>query len=194
MYQVIDPNVTLEKAVEYLVLKINGIQKSIMETAKEFVMYCEAFPNIIDELLDRNIPRTLLTTLDGIGRGKIYEGLLFESGSQYRRLQKCPISEQEKYFNQPIAVVLADGDKLNIKIENLTPAQAKQVFANDHVRTDAEQRAYLESLKTDYAVKAVINMAEKPKYICDKEGIVTRDGLRITKSELLDIVQKMMKA
>ncbi len=54
---------------------------------------------------------------------------------------------QETYFHNPPSLLIqnnGDWEQLKVDIHNMTPDQAAQVFSEDHVRTDGEQRAWIE--------------------------------------------------
>ena len=47
----------------------------------------------------------------------------------------------------PVPLLLADGSTIMVDVRNLTPDQAQQVFAADHIRSAGEQRAFYEDKK-----------------------------------------------
>lgn len=73
--------------------------------------------------------------------------LSFPSSPGANALRKLPVAIQEKLFGKSVAVLIQNGETLLIDISNLTKEQARQVFASDHVRDAAEQRAWIESEK-----------------------------------------------
>ena len=64
-------------------------------------------------------------------------------GGKY--LAKLPLELQRKYYSDPIPTLVynqGNPECLLISLHNLTSNQAAQVFAADHIRTEAEQRSW----------------------------------------------------
>jgi hypothetical protein len=98
----------------------------------------EACPDFTHEFIRR---------IELVGRKKLHASLVISETPGARRLRRLPYTLQEKHVTHPVPVVICHGDKweiLQVDIRNLTPDQAAQVFAEDRVRSEAEQRAFIE--------------------------------------------------
>lgn len=61
-----------------------------------------------------------------------------------RRVSQLPLPDQRSIVGgKPVKVMLSGGDHLLIAPKDMTTEQAKQVFASDHIRSDAQQVAWL---------------------------------------------------
>lgn len=96
---------------------------------------------------------------DRIGRKQLHPKLVMSDSPGAKRLRRLPYSLQEKHSNQPVPVLIKNErgwDTLNVSVFNLSSEQASQVFDSDSLRTEAAQRAYLETKST----KAFIQVDE----------------------------------
>jgi hypothetical protein len=113
------------------------------------------------------VNRKTLSLFERIGRRQLLPSLAYSSSVGQQRLARLPLSMQEKYTREPVELLLLkdDGttDKLLVEVENLTPAQASQVFNHDGVRSLEAQRAWLEAERTAAIerAKTVRNMPYK---------------------------------
>jgi hypothetical protein len=133
----------VQKCLELL---ING-RNCFVQAAK---LYCEHIaPNeeLKEAMVDAGISREMMRRLEAIGRNRLIPELLDATGNQ-RKLLRCSIDDQRKYYKSPIEVLIVGGDVLKVKVEDMTPLQIKQVFAGDRIRNIAAQRAWQESGKT----------------------------------------------
>jgi hypothetical protein len=72
-----------------------------------------------------------------------------------KKLRQLPISLQERCWQNPVGLLInnnGDWEELNVDLHNLTTDQAAQVFAEDHIRTAAEQRAWIEDKRAKQSV------------------------------------------
>jgi len=95
----------------------------------------------------QHVPASAWSGFEAVGRGWLDYRLLLNGGTATKILRKLPRSQQTAALDNGVEMLIngSEGDTLVVKVENLTPKQAKQVFAKDHVRSKGEQRAYLES-------------------------------------------------
>jgi hypothetical protein len=107
------------------------------ETAKE--KFREAMPKVSGAMWSR---------IEKVGRGQVHYMLLCDTSHAACKISKLPYSEQKEVIECGVEVLTTDGTTLKVRPENLTPAMSSQVIAKDHVRDIAEQKAYLESMKT----------------------------------------------
>lgn len=105
-------------------------------------------PTVIDQICAQNawITPEICYRFEQIGRKQVSPQLLLSDTPGVRRLRSLPFSQQERYANEPLELLVVENGKtdvLKIHVKNLTPAQTAQVFEKDSVRDIAKQRAYL---------------------------------------------------
>lgn len=163
-----------------------------IEAGKILNAAIEAHPGIEAEILEqcRSATRADLNRLKAIGRGTLHP-LLADGGSCGRQaLGRLPIADQEKYLENPIPVIVREQGKtdvLLIAIDDLTREQCRQVFARDHVRTTAEQSAWLASQAT--FAKPITDSA--PPLYTIRRGHCVIGGVTFDKKTLLQICAQM---
>ena len=179
---------------EELINKANEIASIISGGIKEVYrgckMYVEAlgkYPNIKNYYIRNGADPAHLRRFEEIGRDRLHPELIFKTGNQYKKLAKCPLSEQETYIKEPVEVLLPNGDVLKIKIENLTQEQIKQVFDKSHVRDISDQKSYLKNLESTISIKAP---TYKKPYKVYKDKVVI-NGVSFTKDDLFNILREM---
>jgi hypothetical protein len=92
----------------------------------------------------------VLSRFEQIGRKQLYPKLLLSGSTGLRKLATLPYSEQVKYFDEPLDVVVEINggiDVLKVKAKDLTPVQVKQVFHNGTIRDHGAQRSHIRSRK-----------------------------------------------
>lgn len=145
------------------------------------------------------IPRSAWRRFEAVGRGNLHPKLLTSFSYVTRRLERCSFSEQTKYIEQPLDVLLANAnhDVLKISLYNLSTSQIKQVFSKDnHVRDVPEQRAYIEALKLEDAkINARLERASRPvvPYRIMRDRLVVISECSFSKEDLLHIIIEMDK-
>lgn len=135
---------------------------------------------------DKSLSHEILHRFDQIGRKQIVPSLLLNDSPGFKRLRKLPYPIQAKYASQPVELLTADGSTLLVDVQNLTPRQARQVFASDRVRSLAEQRAFMEDAK---AIE-IPSSAGEPYRIVGKTVVVT-NPCKFSLQELAQIVAKL---
>lgn len=147
-----------EKFLQSLLLAIAQAKEDFVrraiELGRQLLQAYERYPELRQKVAE--LPSTekrYIQTLERVARNQVLPELAFGSTPSEGRaaLQRLPMSLQQLYIEEPVPVVLPrpDGiDVLKVAIDNLTPAQVRQVFARDHVRDEAAQRAWLESQAT----------------------------------------------
>ena len=111
-------------------------------------------PEVADGLWDK---------LEAVGRGTMHVRVLLGCSEVYWYLEKVTYTKQEHAIKHGVEVLVANGDKLNVDVDNLTRSQMKQVFNGNKIRTIAGQRSYIEQLKA-----ADRRKASMPEYILKK--------------------------
>ena len=89
---------------------------------------------------------TLLWLLLSCWAEQLHPQVLLTSSPGFARLQKLPYSLQERFIEEPIALIVhteQGTDVLLVKAKDLTKEQAAQVFAPNRLRTEGEQKAWM---------------------------------------------------
>lgn len=173
------------KGIEYLLKACQLYVKTIEDNPDVKSDFEETYPDISPSAWRR---------FEAVGRGSLHVKLLTNLTTGAKKLGRCSFTEQSKYVEEPIEVLLSGGDMLKVNIHNLQPDQVKQVFAPDHIRTRPEQRAYIESLKTTKAIETSRKEAAEvsPPYEI-KRGKLIVGGVIFTKSDLVRILVQLEK-
>lgn len=137
---------------------------------------------------DATLPAEVLHRFEQIGRRQIVPSLLLNDSPGYKRLRRLPYAVQERFSREPVELLLSNGDTLQVDPQNLTAAQARQVFGSDRLRSLAEQRAVLEDEKARKAV-AKIN-GDIPWRIVGKSLVVT-GPCKISVADLGNIISRI---
>lgn len=182
-----------DKIKQFVSLIFEGIE-AWTKAGSLLVEMIEEDPDIVDKICESTpgLSKDVLYRFESIGRQKLYPQLLASSGPGINNLIKMPYSLQKKHSVDPIPVLIEseDGyDTLMISVYNLTPSQCRQVFAKNHVRDEAEQRAVIESEKRE-ALRAGIPTEHLPYYIKGNRLIVRRDT-ELTKTDIKNILKML---
>lgn len=136
--------------------KLEELRRCIFAGIESWVKAGEIVVELFDtqactvEDICKEIPglsKDIVFKFEAIGRKSIFPKLLLSTSAGSRALSRMPIAEQEKYFADPIPVLVSingEYDILLVKCDDLTPAQCRQVFGNT-MRDKAGQRAWIES-------------------------------------------------
>ncbi len=125
-----------------------------------------------------------------MGRGELHPMLATSEAPGVCALRRLPYVTQEKYLREPIKVVIAGGDTLPVDVRNLTPAQVRQVFSRDGIRSDGAQRAWLESEK-QRKVEAPL-LCDLPWKVTGKKVII-RERCILTAHQIALIQTELMR-
>lgn len=120
------------------------------EAGRLLVKMIEDNPNAKAEIVEAcpDITEEILSRFEAIGRNQLHPKTLLNNSPGMRRLRSLPFSDQTRYLNSPVPVLVrteSGVDTLQVAVQNLTHQQALQVFASGTVRSPEAQRAYLES-------------------------------------------------
>lgn len=112
------------------------------------VTILDADPCAVDKICGANpwITPEVVFRFEQIGRKQVSPQLMLSDAPGVRKLRAMPLSQQEKFAAEPIELLVhEDGktDVLKVHVKNLTASQSQQVFAKDHIRDIAEQRAFM---------------------------------------------------
>lgn len=178
--------VTIERFVAYLYEGVAAWDKA----GKLLVKLVDKNPDVKAKIVREHpeISMGVLARLEMVGRGFVLPEMLLSDSAPFRASRVLPISEQKRLMENPSVplVIREEGrtEVLTADFRNLQPAQVKQVFAKDHIRNEAEQRAWMEA-------KLVV-ATRKDWWI--EDGMVTfRKGARFTVTQLSGIIQQILE-
>lgn len=129
-------------------------------------------------------------TLEMVGRGQL-DARIAAGGCPYgNKLRRLPMSEQKHALDGTIPLLTAGGDTLQVRLDALMPKQADQVFAPGHIRSLAEQKAWLEDrARETMAAKTARNV--QPVEIDKKRRRIVVGGVTLTAADLADYLRKI---
>jgi len=181
-----------EIAAQFIELVLSGTAK--LKEAGELIAQAidEHGDEIIDVICDQNKDMTpeFIKRLEAVGRKRVHPQLFIGEEPGIRRLRRLPFSIQEKYVTSPVPLLLVEDGAtktLNVDIRNLTPSQALQVFGSDRVRSEAEQRAFIE----DQRARQTPVQNNSPFRVVKNELIVM-EPCKLTRKELAEILSGMV--
>ena len=122
-----------------------------------------------------------------LGRKQIVPRLLVSSFPASKNLFKLSYSEQKNAFESGVPILIEGGEVLNVAVENLTPLQCRQAFDKDRVRGIAGQRAYIESVKTEESLNAIISDSDS-LYTIRGRNVIFSKPYRISAKQLAQIL------
>lgn len=139
----------------HLQARLDEFRERLSMSVDRFKAAGDSYVKAIDELGDAareafraNFPQvtpSLWRRLEAVGRNEMDSRLLVMSSAGANALRRCPFSVQKVALANGVEVLTANGDVLKVSIDNLTIEQVRQVFAGDHTRDAAAQRAWLET-------------------------------------------------
>ena len=145
------------------------------------------------EYLADELPNTavgLLRNLERVGRGQL-DSRIAAGGIPYgNKLARLPMSEQRQAIDGQLMLLTSAGDTLQVSVNTIMPAQAKQLFDVDHIRSLAEQRAWMEAK----LVEATVNTKRAtrgPIEIDRKHKCIVVNGVRISAEDLASYLAKL---
>ena len=166
-----------------------GIE-SIVAAATVYVEAIEDDPRLKDKFRDEfadTIPPSAWSGFEAVGKKWMHPKLLMGGGGQFSsKIKRLPYSDQERIFSGArFDMLTADGDTLKVDLRNITREQGDQMFDGSHVRTLAEQKAYLESRKASPVEVEVL------PYTINGGRVSFRRGVSLSRAELKRLVQEM---
>lgn len=155
------------------------------------------YPNIKERImeLEPRIDPQALADLERIGRKQLHPMLMASNRPALRALRRMPYSEQERYATQPVELLIVDSaDKtstLQVSIHSMTADQSRQAFNGNHVRSLAEQRAYIETERAKRMIKQAPPITSD--YVVSRGRIVTNRPLTLTQEDLVRMLSEITK-
>jgi hypothetical protein len=175
---------TIENFVAVLYEGVSAWEKA----GKLLVALIDRNPDVKQKIVREHpeISMGVLSRLEMVGRGFVKPAMLLSDAPAYRAARVLPVSDQDKLISDPhIPLLVRENgatEILQVDFRNLQAGQVRQVFASDHIRDEAEQRAWLEaqarpSMKRDWWVE---------------DGMVVfRKGAKFTVSQLSGVIQQV---
>lgn len=135
----------------------------------------------------------IVTRFEQLGRKQLLPRLLVADYPAARHLVRLPYSEQKRAVETSVDLLVCEGKEANILkvgVENLTPAQCRQVFDRDQIRSIGAQRAYIEDKRTIEETRKVL---EQPDAIYQLRGkrIIIRRPCELTAGQLAQMIAEI---
>lgn len=170
--------------------------ESWREAGRILIKELEDNPNFADEihaLSNGEISVDILEQFKMIGRNMLLPQLMLDwRRPGVSRLMEMPIDVQEKYASSPVDVVVFNSsgsvDILLIHPRNMTQDQVDQVFGRSEVRTQAAQRAWLESNRSKAKSKVAPDVVHSDSYIIKGGTITFTKPCKFTLKQLMKII------
>lgn len=150
-------------------------------------------PNFVDRVCDLcpDITPEFVHRMELIGRKKLSVKLVFSEAPGIRRLRKLPLMLQEKYAVEPVPVLVnasANGwEMLQMDIRNLSPDQARQAIGEDRIRSEGEQRAFIE----DRALRDRAPQFDAEPFQIKRGSLYILKPCTLSRKEVVGILSKM---
>ena len=157
--------------------------EAIKENPKFIDDVCDACPDITPETVRR---------FEAIGLKQLHPRLAISEAPGVQKLRKMPYKLQERYSVEPIPLLINNSgkwDTIIVDVRNLTSDQAKQVFNCERIRSEAEQRAWIEDRASKKA--APMTRANLP-YRHDTKKLVVMEPCTFDRKELATILAEMI--
>ena len=164
-----------------------------LEAGRIIVELVDEIPDAREQLVARlpHMNRYLLDAFECIGRKQLHPLLLIGSSIGAQRLALMNYSDQEKYLNEPIPLLVETDngtDTLLVKVEHLSKAQCDQVFAARHVRSMSEQKVFVADRKS----KELSKLYEMPvNYRIHGRKVILMKNSTYSKSDLRRILDSI---
>jgi hypothetical protein len=157
---------------------------------------CEAVekvPNFVKILIEHcpQLTERFIRKMIDLGHGSLHPELLIGESIGERNLAKLTYSWQEKYVESPVELLIKNSDKwdtLLVPVRDLTPEQCKQVFDGEGIRTEAQQRIYLEN---SWAKKTSPPSKGNLPYRVTGKELIVMEPTRFSRRDLAKLLAEM---
>lgn len=164
--------------------------ENIQKIAEIYVKAIDKDPKFRDYLTDElpAVSGGIWRSLEMVGRG-LLDSRIAAGGVPFgHKLRKLTVSEQRQALDGTLPLLTSTGDTLQVKIDALMPKQADQVFASNHIRSLAEQRAWQEDKAQESKKKIKL---VHPVEINKKRRCIVVNGITLTAADLADYLRKI---
>ena len=186
------PKQTKQQLYDELGTSHSGVGHQMVDTAQIVVALMDDHGVTVAEISEiKGIPEYILSNYEKIGRGQLAPYLLVSDYEAADPLKRLCYSEQTRLGNEPVDVLIQGPDgpaSIQIRVQDLTRSQCKQVFDKTRVRSLDAQQAFIESnRRKPHAPSKPIG--GKITYEINRDGTVTfHKGYTATKVELQKIL------
>ena len=160
-----------------------------IKAGKAYVAALDADPNNMN-LFREALPgftESVWRQYEELGRGMMYFGTI-TAGPHKSKIRKMSYSVQKQISDGQKYELLAGMDVLNVDPREITQCQANQLFANDHIRTISEQRAWL----AENPIQNKEQEKPKPMPIMCRTGYVTiTRPVRLSRKQVQEILMQI---
>lgn len=135
----------------------------------------------------------IVTRFEQLGRKQLIPNLLVADYPAARHLVRLPYSEQKRAVEASVELLVLDGKEhtlLKVAVENLTPAQCRQVFDGDQIRSTGAQRAWLEDKRSTQEIREVLD-TPSPIYQVRGKRVIIRRPCELTAGQLAQIISEI---
>jgi hypothetical protein len=135
------------------------------------------------------ISTEMIYAFEMVGRKQLSPRLLVCDGPGPKRLRKLPLQLQERYLDNPVPMLIKTEkgwETLKADVRTLTLSQAAQVFGECGVRSEAAQRAWIESKS---ALRAPIEVNEPYRVV--GRSLVIVEPCKLTAKQVAQILAQM---
>jgi hypothetical protein len=137
----------------------------------------------------------IVTRFEQLGRKQLVPSLLVADYPAAKHLVRLPYSEQKRVVETSVDLLLCNGKEtsvLKVSVENLTPAQCRQVFDGDQVRSTGAQRAWLEDKRATQEIRDVLS-SPGALYQVRGKRVVFKRPCEMSAGQLAQIIAEIEK-
>ncbi len=137
----------------------------------------------------------IVTRFEQLGRKQLVPSLLVADYPAAKHLVRLPYSEQKRVVETSVDLLVCNGKEtsvLKVSAENLTPAQCRQVFDGDQVRSTGAQRAWLEDKRSSQEIRDVLS-SPGALYQVRGKRVVFRRPCELSAGQLAQIIAEIEK-
>ena len=183
-----------ERIATFIELFKAGVEAWI-KAGEILVELVEADPHTYDYIIQQcpQLNAGILGRFEQMGRKILHPQLLLTASPGFAKLQKLPMSMQERYIEEPIPLIVhtEEGtDVLLVKAKDMTKDQAAQVFAPGRLRTEGEQKAYLMQQRS---ISARPVGSSLPAWKIKNGRVEFQAGATLSAGELATIITQLTK-
>lgn len=173
---------------------LNGARDGLTKAAEIYVQAIDEDPERTKEFRAAlpYIPERTWGQFEAIGRHQVDPRLLLGDGGPHReRIKHLPYTVQKRILEgEQVELLVGENDSLRVDVRHVTPDQAAQLLANDHVRNAAEQKAWLMD-QEKRARLAKGDPVETLPYVIAGNKVTFKRNLTLTLRELKHLIQVM---
>jgi hypothetical protein len=137
----------------------------------------------------------IVTRFEQLGRKQLVPSLLVADYPAAKHLVRLPYSEQKRVVETSVDLLVCNGKEtsvLKVSVENLTPAQCRQVFDGDQVRSTGAQRAWLEDKRSSQEIRDVLS-SPGALYQVRGKRVVFKRPCELSAGQLAQIIAEIEK-